>query len=108
MPETVAALALRKASAVAGRVGAGFVVAADTVVVIDDMVLGKPAGPDEARAMLVRLRGRQHEVLTGVGLVDAGSGRGIVGRLKGLILADSPRPPEVVKEISCALPMSGT
>jgi septum formation protein len=70
-------LALRKAEAVAQRVGRGVVVAADTVVVIDDVVLGKPAGQDEAKTMLVRLRGRQHEVLTGVGLVDAGSGRAV-------------------------------
>jgi len=86
MPATVAALALRKASAVAGRVGAGVVVAADTVVVIDDMVLGKPAGADEARAMLLRLRGRQHEVLTGVGLVDAGSGRAVATAVVSRVL----------------------
>ena len=86
MPATVAALALRKASAVAGRVGAGVVVAADTVVVIDDMVLGKPAGADEARAMLLRLLGRQHEVLTGVGLVDAGSGRAVATAVVSRVL----------------------
>jgi len=73
----LAGLALRKAEAVARRVGRGVVLAADTVVVIDDIVLGKPAGHEEARAMLLRLRGRQHEVLTGVGLVDAGSGRAV-------------------------------
>jgi septum formation protein len=79
-------LALRKAEAVAQRVGRGVVVAADTVVVIDDVVLGKPAGPDEAKAMLVRLRGRQHEVLTGVGLVDAGSGRAVANAVVSRVL----------------------
>jgi septum formation protein len=73
----VTSLALRKAVAVSRRVGRGVVVAADTVVVIDDEVLGKPTGSAEARAMLTRLRGRQHQVLTGVGLVDAGSGRAV-------------------------------
>jgi septum formation protein len=62
------------------------VVAADTVVVIDDVVLGKPEGPDEAKAMLVRLRGRQHEVLTGVGLVDAGSGRAVATAVVSRVL----------------------
>jgi septum formation protein len=62
------------------------VVAADTVVVIDDVVLGKPAGPDGAKAMLVRLRGRQHEVLTGVGLVDAGSGRAVANAVASRVL----------------------
>ena len=82
----VVSLALRKASAVAERVRGGVVVAADTVVVIDDVVLGKPAGADEARAMLVRLRGRQHEVLTGVGLVDAGSGRAVATAVVSRVL----------------------
>jgi len=73
--EAVAGLALRKARAVAGRVGVGVVLAADTVVVIDGVLLGKPAGVEEARDMLVRLRGREHEVVTGVCVVDAGTGR---------------------------------
>ena len=73
--DAVAALALRKARAVAGRVGTGVVLAADTVVVVDGVALGKPAGPQEARDMLARLRGRQHEVITGVAVVDAATGR---------------------------------
>src|SRR5437879_3197795 len=74
-PEAVAGLALRKARAVASRVGAGVVLAADTIVIIDGVALGKPSGAGEARAMLARLRGRQHEVLTGVAVVDAATGR---------------------------------
>jgi MAF protein len=42
------------------------VLAADTLVVDDRDILGKPAGPDDARRMLSRLRGRPHHVLTGV------------------------------------------
>ena len=72
---TVAALALAKARAVAGRVGSGLVVGADTVVVIDGVALGKPVDAEDARAMLRRLRGRAHEVITGVAVVDAGTGR---------------------------------
>lgn len=75
LPEAVAALALRKARAVATRLGRGVVLGADTVVVIDGDVLGKPAGLAEAEAMLRRLRGRRHEVITGLGVVDAASGR---------------------------------
>jgi septum formation protein len=74
-PAAVAALALAKARAVAGRVGEGIVLGADTVVVIDGDALGKPADRDAARAMLRRLRGRAHEVITGVAVVDAASGR---------------------------------
>jgi len=68
-------LALDKARAVAARVGEGVVLGADTIVVIDGQALGKPAGADEARAMLRRLRGREHEVITGVAVVDAHTGR---------------------------------
>jgi septum formation protein len=74
-PEVVARLALAKARAVAGRVGRGVVLGADTVVVVDGVALGKPAGPDDARGMLRRLRGRSHDVVTGVAAVDAGTGR---------------------------------
>ncbi len=45
------------------------VLAADTVVVIGGAILGKPASADEARAMLLRLSGVEHEVLTGVALL---------------------------------------
>jgi septum formation protein len=71
----VAALALRKARAVAGRRRHGIVLGADTIVVIDGEALGKPSGRAEAVAMLRRLRGRTHEVMTGVALVDAATGR---------------------------------
>lgn len=50
-------------SAVAGH---AVVVAADTVVVIDGQLLGKPGHPEEAKTMLRRLSGVTHEVLTGV------------------------------------------
>ena len=43
-----------------------WVIGADTVVVVDDRLLGKPASTAEARAMLRRLSGRTHYVLTGV------------------------------------------
>jgi len=74
-PEVVAALALEKARSVAALVSEGVVVGADTVVVVDGEALGKPAGADDARVMLRRLRGRTHEVITGVAVVDAATGR---------------------------------
>jgi septum formation protein len=50
------------------------VLGADTIVVVDGQALGKPADRAEAAAMLRRLRGRTHEVMTGVAVVDAASG----------------------------------
>ena len=75
LAEAVARLALDKARTVASRVGEGVVLGADTVVVLDGRPLGKPLDPTEARAMLRRLRGREHEVITGVAVVDARTGR---------------------------------
>ncbi len=63
--------ARRKAEDVASRVEAScLVLGADTIVVVDGMVLGKPEGPDDARRMLRRLSGRSHDVLTGCAIVD--------------------------------------
>ena len=67
-------LALRKCQAVADRRRHGLVLGADTVVVLEGRVLGKPESLTEARQMLKRLRGRTHQVFTGVALVDVASG----------------------------------
>ena len=73
--EAVARLALRKARAVAVRRRHGLVLGADTIVVVDGEALGKPADRTDAVAMLRRLRGRTHEVMTGVAVIDAATGR---------------------------------
>jgi septum formation protein len=66
----VARLAEMKARAVAAGHPDAVVLGADTIVVIDGNVLGKPKDVDEAVGMLRRLRGRPHEVLTGVAVID--------------------------------------
>jgi septum formation protein len=48
------------------------VLGADTIVVIDERILGKPKDPEDAAAMLRALAGRSHEVLTGVAVLVAG------------------------------------
>jgi septum formation protein len=59
-------LAREKAGVVAIREPDAVVVAADTTVVVDGEILGKPADEAEARAMVRRLAGRAHEVFTGI------------------------------------------
>ncbi len=71
----VTRLAAEKATAAAARLPRGDahpVLAADTAVVLDGEVLGKPAAAAEAAAMLERLSGRTHRVLTAVALLHAG------------------------------------
>jgi septum formation protein len=65
-------LARMKAAAVAAQLNAGLVLGADTVVVIEGEILGQPRDAQDARCMLHLLRGKWHEVLTGVALVRAG------------------------------------
>ena len=78
-PAAVERLARAKAIAVA-REEALPVLAADTEVLCDGHVLGKPADEREAVAMLKRLEGRAHEVVTGVCLVADGVVRSGVER----------------------------
>ena len=62
-------LAVEKASAVSERYPRSWVVSADTTVVVDKTVLGKPHDAAEARKMLRTLSGRSHRVLSGIALV---------------------------------------
>lgn len=71
----VATLALRKARQVARRRPEAITVGADTIVVIDDEVLGKPQSHDDAVGMLRRLSGRTHVVMTGLALIEYQAGR---------------------------------
>ena len=78
-PDLVLRLARTKAERIADELtstGDAYVVlAADTAVVVDDVALGKPSDVSDAESMLQRLRGRCHEVLTGVWLVRTDDGR---------------------------------
>ena len=72
--ETPAALVQRLANAkadlvTARAVGPAIILAADTVVVLDDKIFGKPNSIEDARHMLRQLSGRTHSVLTGVALI---------------------------------------
>lgn len=59
----------RKARAVAKKIPDVLVLGADTLVFLDGEILGKPRDTADARQMLVRLRGRTHQVVTGVSLI---------------------------------------
>jgi septum formation protein len=71
----------RKAVEVASRFPDCVVLGADTVVSLEGQVFGKPGDFHEARAMLERLCGRVHEVLTGVCLVRSANGNSPLCRI---------------------------
>ena len=69
-------LAEAKVRVSAGHARAGqIVIGSDTTVVIDDDILGKPADAGEAILMLRRLRGRTHQVCTGIAALNVADGR---------------------------------
>lgn len=72
--QAVRRLAIEKAEAVAKQVDNGIIIAADTAVVLDGIILGKPADKDEAYQFLTRLSGKAHQVMTAVCVKNAASG----------------------------------
>lgn len=68
----VTRLSRAKAQAVVSLAGDDLVLAADTTVVIENDILGKPESPADAVRMLERLQGRTHEVLTAVAVAQNG------------------------------------
>ena len=75
-------LAIEKARAVLALRPSATVLGADTTVVIDSLILGKPENDAAATDMLRRLRGRVHDVFTGVAVVDASGVRSAVERTR--------------------------
>lgn len=68
--DLVRRLAEQKAQLVAARaIGPAIIIGADTVVVFNGKILGKPRSAEEARAMLGQLSGRTHAVITGIALI---------------------------------------
>ena len=74
-PSIVKGLAKRKAHAIEHLYPESLILAADTIVVIEEEILGKPANQVEARTMLHRLSNSQHTVYTGIALSHPLSGR---------------------------------
>ena len=75
--EMTARLSQAKAQAAASRIDEGYILAADSTVVLNGESLGKPSDCDDARRMLRLLRGTVHRVTTGVTVIDAASGRSL-------------------------------
>ncbi len=69
------ALAYFKARSVTDGQAPRRVLGADTIVVVDEEIMGKPADVDDARRMLRRLSSTPHEVITGVAILDPKAGR---------------------------------
>ena len=71
-------LAYMKAKDIAARNNNHMVIGADTIVVIGDEILGKPKDKSDAIRMLTKLNGREHQVITGIALIDTDTGRELI------------------------------
>lgn len=98
-------LALAKAMAVGRREADALVLAADTVVVLDREILGKPRDADEAAAMLSRLQGRTHRVVTGVAVLDAATGRSRTAAEESRVTLRELSPAEIAAYVAGGEPL---
>ncbi len=62
------------------------IIAADTIVALDGQILGKPRDATDARQMLTTLRGRTHDVHTGVMIIDVDSGQEVLGSHTAVVI----------------------
>ncbi len=78
IPEVhVLELSYKKAQAVAQNTRDALVIGADTTVVLDNEILGKPENPAAAQKMLHKLSGQTHTVYTGFTIIESSSGRNV-------------------------------
>ena len=103
--ELVERLALAKARSVAASRREGLAVGADSVVVMDGLTLGKPETAAQAREMLLGLRGKAHQVISGVAVVDASTGRSLSTRSVTLVTLREYADQEMDAYIATGEPM---
>ena len=102
--EHVKRLALDKAFAVAPKYPDAWVLGADTIVVIDGMLLGKPKNKSQAQKMLERLSGREHKVFTGFTLTHVASKVSKTKVVQSTVQFKTISPEEMKWYISCDEP----
>jgi septum formation protein len=81
----VETLALDKAKLIAKKHPNSLILAADTIVVKNEKIIGKPKDQEHARKMLIELSGKTHFVFTGLALIDARTGRTLVKSVKSAV-----------------------
>ncbi|MFH0778357.1 MAG: Maf family protein [Candidatus Eisenbacteria bacterium] len=101
----VVELALKKALAAKDQFPDAVVIGADTLVVLDGKVLGKPVDATEAYSMLRTLSGRTHTVYTGTALVDCPTGLCESGFERSLVTMRDLSDDEIARYIATGEPM---
>ena len=76
--QMVMRLAFEKGIDIASKHKSDLVISADTIVVLDNNILGKPKDEEEARQMISNLSGRTHQVITGISLINLENNKKII------------------------------
>ena len=100
----VTEIALAKAQSVSSGFEGALVLGADTIVVLDGRILGKPRDEAEAAGMLRALSGRTHEVYTGVALVDTETGLGRTGFERSQVTMKTLSEEEIARYVATREP----
>lgn len=98
-------IARDKARDVASRCEGRVIIGADTVVVIDGGILGKPADESEARSMLEKLSGRTHTVITGVSVLERLTGECETFSVTSHVTFRTMNPEEIDRYIATGEPI---
>lgn len=105
-PEVYAVrVALDKARVAAARTNTGIVIAADTIVVLNDEILGKPADKGDAQRMLMMLSGNVHRVITGLAIMDASTGKTLTRTSITRVWFRSLEPHEIASYVATGEPL---
>ena len=105
-PEEVArSLALQKATDVGSHHPDALTLGADTIVVVDDRILGQPKDAEEAKMMLHRLAGRTHTVCSGLALVHPGSDRRVTAHETTEVTLSPIDATEIEAYVASGLPL---
>jgi septum formation protein len=88
-------MSLKKAQIVASKHKNALVIAADTVIVFDDQILGKPVTLDEARIMLQKLNGKSHSVITGFSVIDTAKNKTLSRSVETKVFLKKLTPSEI-------------
>lgn len=94
-----------KACQVAKKYSEGIIIAADTVVSLNDKVFGKPGSEQEARQMLQQLSGRQHQVITAIALRQAGKNYSLIDAEESRVVMKPLSPEEIEQYLKTTEPM---
>lgn len=90
-------LAINKAEAISDKYPKSLIIGADTTVVLENQVMGKPQNTDEAWKMLTNLQGKTHNVITGMTILDVVSGKHI-GTVVSSLVSMRALPTELISD----------